>query len=29
MCLASEERGDLEMGNQLTSTLQALSLNPS
>jgi hypothetical protein len=29
MCQPSEERGALEMGNQLTSTLQALALNPS
>jgi hypothetical protein len=29
VCQPSEERGALEMGNQLTSTLQALALNPS
>jgi hypothetical protein len=29
MCQPSEERGALEMGNQFTSTLQALALNPS
>jgi hypothetical protein len=29
MCQPSEERGALEMGNQLTSTLQALALKPS
>jgi hypothetical protein len=29
LCQPSEERGALEMGNQLTSTLQSLALNPS
>jgi hypothetical protein len=29
MCQPSEERGALEMGNQLTSTLQTIALNPS
>jgi hypothetical protein len=28
MCQLSEERGTLEMGNQLTSTFQALALKP-
>jgi hypothetical protein len=28
-CQPSEERGALEMGNQLTSTLQALALKSS
>jgi hypothetical protein len=29
MCQPSEERGALEMGNQLTSTLKDLALKPS